>query len=175
MVKKHVSQPWYIGSVIYQIYPRSFQDTNNDGLGDINGIIKRLDYLNDGQGSGLGIDGLWISPFYPSPMKDFGYDISDYCNVDPAFGSLEDFDNLVNEAHERGIRLLIDLVPNHTSYQHPWFLESKQSIDNAKNNWYIWRDAKPDGSPPNNWLSIFLVAPPGHGTITGSSIIFTLF
>lgn len=149
------TQAWYDNAVLYQIYPRSFQDSNGDGIGDLNGIRQRLDYLNDGNGGGLGVDCIWISPFYPSPMKDFGYDISDYRGVDPVFGTMEDFDNLLAESHQRGIRMMIDLVPNHTSDQHEWFLESKQSKDNPKADWYIWRDAKPDGSVPNNWISMF--------------------
>src|SRR4051812_41285124 len=118
---------WFNGATLYQVYPRSFQDSNGDGIGDINGIRQHLDYLQE-----LGIDAIWISPFYPSPMKDFGYDIADYCNVDPVFGSLENFEKLLTESHQRGMRILIDLVPNHTSDQHPWFQESKQSRDNAK-------------------------------------------
>ena len=141
---------WWKRGVIYQIYPRSFQDTNSDGTGDLRGIIERLDYL-----SWLGIDAFWMSPFYPSPMADFGYDVSDYCDVDPLFGTLADFDALVEEAHERGIKVIVDFVPNHTSDQHPWFLESKSSRDNPKRDWYLWKDPKPDGSPPNNWLATF--------------------
>jgi len=145
---------WLRHSVVYQIYPRSFKDTNGDGVGDLQGIINKLDYLNDGTRNSLGIDAIWISPFYPSPMADFGYDISDYCNVDPLFGDLAAFDRLVAEAHRRGIKVIIDYVPNHTSDQHPWFKESKSSRHNAKRVWYIWRDAKPDGSLPNNWGSV---------------------
>lgn len=130
-------------------------DTNGDGVGDINGIIEKLDYLNDGTEASLGIDAIWLSPFQRSPMADFGYDISDYCDVDPLFGTLADFDRLVAAAHQRGIKVIIDYVPNHTSDQHPWFLESRSSRDNPKRDWYIWRDAKPDGSPPNNWGSFF--------------------
>ena len=141
---------WWKRGVIYQIYPRSFQDTNSDGTGDLRGIIERLDYL-----SWLGIDAFWMSPFYPSPMADFGYDVSDYCDVDPLFGTLADFDALVEEAHARGIKVIIDFVPNHTSDQHPWFLESRSSKDNPKRDWYLWKDPRPDGSPPNNWLATF--------------------
>ncbi len=141
--------PWP-QSVIYQIYPRSFKDTNNDGVGDLKGVIEKLDYFVE-----LGIDSLWISPFYPSPMKDFGYDISDYCSIDPIFGTLDDFDVLLQEAHNREMKIMIDYVPNHTSDQHPWFKESRSSRDNPKRDWYIWKDPKPDGSVPNNWLSIF--------------------
>jgi alpha-glucosidase len=135
---------WWRDGVIYQIYPRSFADSNNDGLGDLPGIIARLDYLAD-----LGIDAIWLSPFYPTPDRDFGYDISDYCNVDPRFGTLEDFDRLVAEAHRRGIRVVLDMVMNHTSDQHPWFLESQSSRDNQKRDWYIWKDQ------PNNWAACF--------------------
>lgn len=141
---------WWQTGVIYQIYPRSFQDTNADGVGDLQGIIDRLDHLVE-----LGVDAVWISPFYPSPMADFGYDVADYCDIDPLFGDLATFDRLVSEAHARNLRLIIDWVPNHTSDQHPWFLESRSSRENPKRDWYIWRDAKPDGSPPNNWGSWF--------------------
>ena len=144
------SFPWWKRGVIYQIYPRSFQDSNGDGTGDLRGITERLDYL-----SWLGIDAFWISPFYPSPMADFGYDVSNYRDVDPLFGTLADFDALVEEAHARGLKVVIDFVPNHTSDQHPWFVESRSSRDNPKRDWYVWRDPKPDGSPPNNWLATF--------------------
>ncbi len=146
------SQPlhWWQSGVVYQVYPRSFKDTNADGIGDLNGVIEKLDYLHD-----LGIQAVWLSPFYPSPMKDFGYDVADYCNVDPRFGTLADFDRLVAGAHARGIKIIIDWVPNHTSDQHPWFLESRASRDNPKRDWYIWRDARPDGGLPNNWGSFF--------------------
>jgi alpha-glucosidase len=141
---------WWQTAVIYQIYPRSFQDTNGDGIGDLAGIRQRLPYLAE-----LGVDAIWLSPIYPSPMADFGYDISDYANIDPIFGSLPEFDSLLAEAHRRGIRLILDLVPNHTSDQHPWFIQSRASRDSAKRNWYIWRDPAKDGGPPNNWLSEF--------------------
>lgn len=141
---------WWQKGIIYQIYPRSFQDSNGDGVGDIPGILKRLDYLK-----WLGVTAIWISPLYPSPMADFGYDISDYCNIHPLFGNLADFDKLVQEVHAAGMKLILDLVPNHTSDEHPWFVESRSSRDNAKRNWYIWKDARPDGLPPNNWLSMF--------------------
>ncbi|MEM6609978.1 MAG: alpha-glucosidase family protein [Pseudomonadota bacterium] len=141
---------WWRGAVIYQIYPRSFQDSNSDGIGDLAGIINRLPYVAD-----LGVDAIWISPFFRSPMKDFGYDVSDYRDVDPMFGSLGDFDALIKRAHDLGLRVLIDLVLSHTSSEHPWFKESRTSRDNAKANWYVWADPKPDGTPPNNWLSIF--------------------
>ncbi len=141
---------WWQTGVIYQIYPRSFQDTNGDGIGDLKGIERRLDYLVD-----LGVDALWISPIYPSPMADFGYDVADYCGVDPRFGSLADFDELLAQAHGRGLRVLLDFVPNHTSCQHPWFVESRSSRNNPKRDWYIWRDPGPGGGPPNNWISDF--------------------
>ncbi len=142
---------WWQTGVIYQIYPRSFQDSNGDGVGDLAGIVSRLDYAKDT----LGVDAIWLSPFYPSPMADFGYDISDYCDVDPIFGDLATFDRLVDEAHKRGLKVIIDYVPNHTSDQHAWFVESRASRDNPKRDWYIWRDPKPDGSPPNNWGAFF--------------------
>ena len=141
---------WWQKGIIYQIYPRSYQDSNGDGVGDLNGIISRLDYLQ-----WLGIDAVWISPIYPSPMADFGYDISDYKNVHSLFGSLQDFDQLVKEVHDRGMKLILDFVPNHTSDQHQWFIESRSSRDNPKRNWYIWKDPGPDGGPPNNWLAAF--------------------
>lgn len=141
---------WWQSGIVYQIYPRSFQDSNGDGVGDLAGISRRLDYL-----SWLGIDAIWISPIYPSPMADFGYDVSDYCDVDPLFGSLSDFDALLRAVHARGLKLILDFVPNHTSDQHPWFIESRSSRNNPKRDWYIWRDAKADGSPPNNWMSNF--------------------
>ena len=136
--------PWWKRGIVYQIYPRSFQDSNGDGVGDLNGIVQRLDYL-----VWLGVDAIWISPIYPSPMADFGYDISDYCNVDPLFGSLSDFDRLVSEAHSRGLKVILDFVPNHTSDRHPWFLESRGSRTSAKRDWYIWRDPAPGGGPPS--------------------------
>ena len=141
---------WWQRGIIYEVYPRSFQDTNNDGIGDLAGILARLDYLVE-----LGVDVLWIAPIYPSPMADFGYDISDYCGIDPMFGTLADFDRLLKAAHERGLKLILDFVPNHTSNQHPWFLESRSSRNNPKRDWYLWRDAAEDGGPPNNWLSNF--------------------
>ncbi len=144
------SQDWWKGSVIYQVYPRSFQDSNGDGVGDLKGIIQRLPYIAD-----LGADAVWISPFFKSPMKDFGYDVSDYRAIDPMFGSMDDFDNLVAESHKLGLRVIIDLVLSHTSDQHDWFKESRSSRDNPKSDWYVWSDPKPDGTPPNNWLSIF--------------------
>ena len=141
---------WWRGAVIYQVYPRSFADTNGDGIGDLPGVIGKLDYI-----ASLGVDAIWLSPFFKSPMKDFGYDVSAYRQVDPIFGSLADFDRLVEAAHARGLRVVIDQVLNHTSDQHPWFEESRQGRNNPKSDWYVWADAKPDGTPPNNWLSIF--------------------
>ena len=142
---------WWETGVVYQIYPRSFQDNSGSGTGDLAGIITRLDYLADV----LGVDALWISPFFPSPMKDFGYDVADYTDVDPLFGDLGTFDRLLEEAHHRELRIIIDWVPNHTSDQHPWFLDSRSSRQALHRDWYIWADAKPDGSPPNNWVSMF--------------------
>jgi alpha-glucosidase len=141
---------WWQHGVIYQIYPRSFADSNGDGIGDLPGIIQRLDYLQ-----WLGVDAMWLSPIYPSPMVDFGYDVSDYTNIHPIFGTLDDLDRLLDAAHRRGLRVILDFVPNHTSDQHPWFLESRSSRGNPKRDWYIWRDPGPDGGPPNNWLSTF--------------------
>jgi alpha-glucosidase len=145
---------WWREGVLYQVYPRSYQDANGDGIGDLRGITQRLDHLAGGEDS-LGIDGIWISPFYPSPMADFGYDVADYCDVDPQFGTLADFDELLAGAHARGIRIIVDLVPNHTSDAHPWFVESRSSRANPKRDWYVWADPKPDGSPPNAWRSAF--------------------
>jgi alpha-glucosidase len=142
--------PWWERGVIYQIYPRSFQDSDGDGVGDLPGIEQRLDYLVE-----LGVDAIWLSPIFPSPMADFGYDVADYCGIDPLFGSRADFDRLLAAAHERGLKLLLDLVPNHSSDQHPWFLESRSSRDSPKRDWYLWRDAAPGGGPPNNWISDF--------------------
>lgn len=140
---------WWQTGIIYQIYPRSFADSDGDGVGDLRGITSRLDYLE-----WLGVDAVWLSPFYPSPMADFGYDVADYCEVDSLFGTLADFDELLEGAHRRGIRLLIDLVPNHTSDEHPWFVESRSSRDNPKRDWYVWRDPASGGGPPNNWESV---------------------
>ncbi|MEZ4645506.1 MAG: alpha-amylase family glycosyl hydrolase [Chloroflexota bacterium] len=146
---------WWQRGVVYQIYPRSFQDSSHNGIGDLQGIIDRLDYLNDGTPNSLGIDAIWISPFYPSPMADFGYDVSDYCDIHPMFGDLAAFDRLVTAVHQRQIKIIIDYVPNHTSDQHPWFIESRRNRTNPKRDWYIWRDGKADGTPPNNWGSFF--------------------
>ena len=146
---------WWQRGVVYQIYPRSFNDTTDNGVGDLQGIIDKLDYLNDGTPESLGIDAIWISPFYPSPMADFGYDVADYCDVEALFGDLETFDTLVKEAHKRDIKIIIDYVPNHTSDQHEWFKESRSSRDNPKRDWYIWRDPADDGGLPNNWGNMF--------------------
>ncbi|MBP3903718.1 alpha,alpha-phosphotrehalase [Turicibacter sanguinis] len=144
-----MNKVWWKEAVAYQIYPRSFMDSNGDGIGDLKGIIQKLDYLKD-----LGIDVLWISPFYKSPNDDCGYDISDYCDIMDEFGTMADFDLLLSEVHKRGMKLIADLVINHTSDEHPWFIESRSSLDNPKRDWYIWRDGK-DGAEPNNWESIF--------------------
>lgn len=141
---------WWRGAVIYQVYPRSYQDTTGDGTGDLRGITQRLDHI-----ASLGADAVWISPFFRSPMKDFGYDVSDYRDIDPIFGSLDDFDALVARAHELGVKVMIDLVLSHTSDQHPWFVESRSGRDNPRADWYVWADPMPDGTPPTNWLSIF--------------------
>jgi len=141
---------WWRDGVLYQVYPRSFMDASGDGVGDLEGIRQRLDHLQ-----WLGVDGIWISPCFPSPMADFGYDVADYCDIDPLFGSLADFDRLLAEAHAREIRVVLDFVPNHTSSEHPWFRESRASRSSAKRDWYVWRDPAPGGGPPNNWLSIF--------------------
>ncbi|MBY0297599.1 MAG: DUF3459 domain-containing protein [Methylobacterium sp.] len=141
---------WWKTGTVYQVYPRSFQDTNGDGVGDIRGITARLDYL-----AWLGVDAVWLSPVCRSPMADYGYDVSDYRDIDPLFGTLADFDALVAEAHRRRLKVIMDFVPNHTSDRHPWFVESRSSRHNPKRDWYIWRDPKPDGAPPNNWVSNF--------------------
>lgn len=141
---------WWRGAVIYQIYPRSYQDSNGDGIGDLAGIVQRLPHI-----AGLGADAIWISPFFTSPMKDFGYDVSDYCDVDPMFGTLADFDAVVARAHDLGLRVMIDLVLSHTSDRHEWFKESRANRNNAKADWYVWAEPKGDGTPPNNWLAIF--------------------
>lgn len=144
------SADWWRGAVIYQVYPRSFQDTNSDGLGDLRGITRRLPHI-----ASLGVDAIWLSPFFKSPMADMGYDVSDYCDVDPIFGTLADFDEMMAEAHRLGIKVVIDQVISHTSDRHPWFVESRSSRTNPKADWYVWADPKPDGTAPNNWLSIF--------------------
>lgn len=142
---------WWKTGVIYQIYPRSFKDSSGNGVGDLNGVIEKLDYLSDV----LGVDAIWLSPFYPSPLADFGYDVSDYTDVDPLFGDLATFGELLRQAQQRDLKVIIDFVPNHTSDQHPWFVESRSSRNDPKRDWYVWSDAKPDGSIPNNWLSVF--------------------
>ena len=144
------ASPWWRGAVIYQVYPRSFADSNGDGIGDLNGISEHLDHISD-----LGCDGVWISPFFTSPMKDFGYDVADYCGVDPIFGTLDDFDALIARAHGLGLKVMIDQVYSHSSDQHQWFRESRSSRANPKADWYVWADPKADGSPPNNWQSVF--------------------
>lgn len=142
--------PWWQIGTFYQIYPRSFQDSDGDGIGDLEGIRRRLDYL-----AWLGVDAIWLSPIFPSPMHDFGYDVADYCGIDPLFGTLASFDALVADAHARGLRIILDFVPNHTSSSHPWFVASRRSRSDYKRGWYIWRDPAPDGGPPNNWLGHF--------------------
>ncbi len=142
---------WWQTGVVYQVYPRSFKDTTGNGVGDLQGVIDKMDYLSDT----LGIDAIWMSPFYPSPMADFGYDVSDYRDVHPMFGDLATFDRLVACAHDAGLKVIIDFVPNHSSDQHPWFIESRSSHENSRRDWYVWRDPKADGSPPNNWLGAF--------------------
>jgi alpha-glucosidase len=143
-------QEWWRGAVIYQVYPRSFFDSNNDGIGDLPGVTAKMKYI-----ASLGVDAIWLSPFFTSPMKDFGYDVSNYCDVDPIFGNLADFDELIASAHHHGLKVMIDQVLNHSSDQHPWFVESRSSHDNDKADWYVWADANPDGTVPNNWLSVF--------------------
>ena len=141
---------WWQRGTVYQVYPRSFMDSGGDGVGDLPGLVSRLDYLR-----WLGVDAVWISPIYPSPMKDFGYDVADYTDVHPLFGTLADFDRLVREAHERKLKVILDFVPNHSSDRHAWFEESRASRTSPKRDWYLWRDPAPDGGPPNNWLSCF--------------------
>ncbi|MGY4599987.1 glycosidase [Bradyrhizobium sp. GM22.5] len=141
---------WWRDGIFYQVYPRSFQDSNGDGVGDLAGILQRLPYVKS-----LGVDAIWLSPIFPSPMADFGYDISDYTGIEPLFGTMADLDALLAAAHDNGLKLILDLVPNHTSDQHPWFVESRSSRDNPKRDWYIWRDPDEGGGVPNNWLSEF--------------------
>jgi len=153
MTDHHVApqtKPWWRGAVIYQIYPRSFRDTNGDGIGDLRGVAEGLEYI-----ASLGVDGIWISPFFTSPMRDFGYDVADYCGIDPIFGTFEDFDNVVKTVHRLGLKVIIDQVYSHTSDDHAWFAESRRDRTNAKADWYVWADPKPDGSPPSNWQSVF--------------------
>ncbi|MGZ8512203.1 MAG: alpha-amylase family glycosyl hydrolase [Candidatus Limnocylindria bacterium] len=152
--RSSASDRWWEGAVIYQIYPRSFADADGDGIGDLLGIRDRLDHLAGADG-GLGVDAVWLSPIYPSPLHDFGYDISDYTDVAPEYGTLADLDALIEACHARGVRLLLDLVPCHTSIEHPWFVESRSSRDNPRRDWYIWADPRPDGSPPSNWHAVF--------------------
>jgi alpha-glucosidase len=147
---KSFADPWWRGAVIYQIYPRSFADTNGDGIGDLAGILSKLDYV-----AALGVDAIWLSPIFKSPQADFGYDVADYCAIDPAYGTLADFDRLIESAHARGLKLILDQVLSHTSNQHPWFVESRSSTDNPKADWYVWADPKADGTVPNNWLAAF--------------------
>ena len=147
---KASNSKWWRGGVIYQVYPRSFADGNGDGIGDLRGITDRLDHI-----ASLGVDAVWLSPFFKSPMKDFGYDVSDYNDVDPMFGTLADFRDMLDRAHSLGLKVMIDQVLSHSSDQHPWFVESRSSVDNPKAHWYVWADAKQDGTPPNNWLSVF--------------------
>jgi alpha-glucosidase len=144
-------ETWWQHGVVYQVYPRSFRDANGDGVGDLAGVLERLDYLSET----LGVDAVWLSPFYPSPMADFGYDVADYCDVDPLFGDLAAFDALVEAAHARDLKIIVDYVPSHTSDQHRWFQASRASRDNPYRDWYVWRDPRPDGSPPNNWAATF--------------------
>jgi len=146
--------PWWQTAVVYQVYPRSFADANGDGIGDLEGVRRHLDHL-----AWLGVDAVWLSPFYRSPMHDFGYDVADHCDVDPLFGTLEDFDRLVADARERGLRVIVDLVPNHTSHEHPWFQASRSSRDDPKRDWYVWRDGGGPDEPPNNWVGAFLEGP----------------
>jgi alpha-glucosidase len=148
-------RPWWQDAVVYQIYPRSFGDSDGDGVGDLEGIRSRLDHL-----SWLGVDAIWLSPFYRSPMADFGYDVSDFCDVDPTFGTLDDFDRLVADCHARDIKVIVDWVPNHSSDQHPWFQAARSSPDDPHRSWYVWRDATPDGLPPNNWVASFDTSKP---------------
>jgi alpha-glucosidase len=150
MHEMHEHFLWWQRGVVYQVYPRSFQDSRGDGVGDLPGITRRLGHLR-----WLGVDAVWISPIYPSPMKDFGYDVSDYRGVHPMFGTIDDFDALLREAHAQGLKVILDFVPNHSSDQHPWFRESRAARESPKRDWYIWRDPAPDGGPPNNWLSNF--------------------
>lgn len=141
---------WRQGGVIYQVYPRSFKASADGQVGDLKGITEKLPYIKS-----LGADAIWLSPFFKSPMRDYGYDISDYCDVDPMFGTLKDFDAMLKRAHKLGLKIIIDMIMCHTSDQHDWFRESRSSRDNSKSDWYVWADPKPDGSPPNNWQSIF--------------------
>jgi alpha-glucosidase len=151
MAAPEAMSPWWRGAVVYQVYPRSYADSNGDGIGDLPGLLARLEYI-----AALGVDAIWISPFFPSPMKDFGYDVADFCGVDPLFGTLGDFDALIARAHALGLRVIIDQVYSHTSDRHPWFEQSRVSRDALRADWYVWANPKPDGSPPNNWQSVFI-------------------
>jgi alpha-glucosidase len=146
---------WWQEAVFYQIYPRSFADSDGDGIGDLRGIISRLDYLRNPDGDALGVDALWLSPVYPSPMHDFGYDVSSYVDIDPVYGTLADLDCLIGAAHARGLKVVLDWIPNHTSAEHPWFVSARSGVGSPTRDWYVWRDPKSDGSPPNNWRSFF--------------------
>jgi alpha-glucosidase len=157
------ADPWWKGAVFYQVYPRSFADSDGDGIGDLNGIRAHLGDL-----AWLGVDALWLSPFYPSPMVDFGYDIADHCDVDPLFGTLDDFDRLLEEAHALGLKVIIDWVPNHTSDRHPWFVDASSGPDSTHRNWYVWRDGRADGAPPNNWVAAFDPSAPAWTLDAGS-------
>jgi alpha-glucosidase len=150
-MSRNGNRPWWETAVVYQVYPRSFRDTTGSGSGDLPGILEKLEYLT----GVLGVDAVWLSPFYPSPMADLGYDVADYRDVDPMFGTLADFDRLLARAHGVGLKVIVDFVPSHTSDRHPWFVESRASRGNPRRDWYVWRDPRPDGSPPNNWLSVF--------------------
>jgi alpha-glucosidase len=154
--------PWWRSAVVYQIYPRSFRDTSGNGVGDLRGIIDGLGHLET-----LGVDAIWLSPVFPSPMVDHGYDVSDYCDIDPLFGTLADFDELVEAVHQRSLRIILDWVPNHTSDAHPWFIESRSSRDNPKRNWYHWRNDNP-GELPNNWTRAFPAGEPAWAWDPGS-------
>ena len=146
--------PWWQSAVVYQVYPRSFADASGDGVGDLRGLARHLDDL-----AWLGVDAVWLSPIFLSPMADYGYDVADYCEVDPLFGTLSDLDHLVSELHDRGMRLLLDCVPNHTSSQHPWFVEQPVVDGQPPRDWYVWRDPAEDGGPPNNWIAAFTGKP----------------
>jgi alpha-glucosidase len=164
-----MNEHWWKNAVFYHIYPKSFQDSNDDGVGDIRGVISRLDYFVT-----LGIDAVWLSPVYRSPMVDEGYDISDYCDIDPLFGTLDDFRELLNQAHDRGVKVMMALVMNHTSDRHPWFAESRSSVDNPKRDWYIWRSGR-NGKMPNNWRTNFLECAWRRDSITGQFYFHSFF
>lgn len=155
MANGTAGRPWWQTGVVYQIYPRSFADGDGDGVGDLEGIRRHLDHV-----AGLGVDAIWLSPIFPSPMADFGYDVADYCDIDPRFGTLAEFDRLLADAHRRGLRVLLDFVPNHTSDQHPWFREARRARTDPRRDWYVWRDPAPGGGPPNNWIAAFGDGPP---------------